>query len=445
MTFSTHQVSTSMAGFKWMDLLEKEFDKSFVSMDELFKSVTEEYEIYDLYEANRKVLANMGSCFVQVLHKAQTIIQQNAKHEAELIHLREELAESKATLAKVESEKKYLVCKLQSSLMENQKLKAPNMSKDRDASGEEKMCADIQLKLANEMAIIQRVDWNAKKMEERAKNLEEENIRLRKSQVELESELVGARLDSRYLDKELAGRIQQIQILLANGTSQEHKQKVWNQIETEMHLQRSKTISNMCYAKQRIKDSSRAHDPHENDRKESFTDPKSRIKQVHIHKNDSEELGMAILGGKEHGLPIMISEVFSHTAVGRCQKISAGDVILAVNGDSFQELGHHEAVKYLSALRGAIKLDLEHRVDDNIEDVCDMTSRYYEIFGDVQDSNVDYPAVPRMSLSRPGQAKDTRPRSASIDSRASTNSVRELPQVHSSPKKSALNGKVSSI
>ena len=35
----------------------------------------------------------------------------------------------------------------------------------------------------------------------------------------------------------------------------------------------------------------------------------SRLKQVHLHKNDSEELGMAILGGSEHGLPLMISEV----------------------------------------------------------------------------------------------------------------------------------------
>ena len=60
---------------------------------------------------------------------------------------------------------------------------------------------------------------------------------------------------------------------------------------------------------------------------------------------------MAILGGHEHGLPIMISEVFPNTAVGRCKKICAGDVILAVNGDSFQSMGHHEAVKYLSALR----------------------------------------------------------------------------------------------
>ena len=46
-----------------------------------------------------------------------------------------------------------------------------------------------------------------------------------------------------------------------------------------------------------------------------------KIKQVHLHKHDSDELGMAILGGIEHGLPIMISEVFPGSSVGRSQKV----------------------------------------------------------------------------------------------------------------------------
>ena len=46
-----------------------------------------------------------------------------------------------------------------------------------------------------------------------------------------------------------------------------------------------------------------------------------KIKQVHLHKHDSDELGMAILGGREHGLPIMISEVFPNSSVGRSQRV----------------------------------------------------------------------------------------------------------------------------
>ncbi len=75
---------------------------------------------------------------------------------------------------------------------------------------------------------------------------------------------------------------------------------------------------------------------------------------------------MAILGGHEHGLPVTISEVFPDTAVGRCSKIHAGDVIISVNGDSFAGMGHSEAVRYLSALRGAIRLELEERVDPEV-------------------------------------------------------------------------------
>ena len=167
------------------------------------------------------------------------------------------------------------------------------------------------------------------KVEEKARRLQDENASLRRNQVELESELVGARLDAKYLDKELAGRIQQIQILLAGGTSQDHKQRVWAQIEAEMHLQRSKTISNMCYSKQKVRETAVKReqkrknpaasvsssgslsdivvgDAEPDSRKSSFNGQMSgKKKQVHIHKNDSEELGMAILGGHEHGLPIV--------------------------------------------------------------------------------------------------------------------------------------------
>ena len=62
--------------------------------------------------------------------------------------------------------------------------------------------------------------------------------------------MVGARLDNVYLDKELAGRIQQIQLLLAANTPADVKEKMWTQIESEMCLQRSKTIAQMCRTKQ---------------------------------------------------------------------------------------------------------------------------------------------------------------------------------------------------
>ena len=62
------------------------------------------------------------------------------------------------------------------------------------------------MRLAKEMSGIQKVDWDKKRLEEKCLVLESENRELRKNRIEIESELVGARLDAKYLDKELAGR-----------------------------------------------------------------------------------------------------------------------------------------------------------------------------------------------------------------------------------------------
>ena len=43
-----------------------------------------------------------------------------------------------------------------------------------------------------------------------------------------------------------------------------------------------------------------------------------RGKQVLVLKNPADDLGMAILGGRDHNLPIIISEIFPNTALSRC-------------------------------------------------------------------------------------------------------------------------------
>ena len=396
--------ATTAAGFKWLDLLEKEFDKSFVSIDQQSRNVAEEFDLDEMYDTQRRLLANLGNCFVQLVHKSQTIFQINAKLEAEMLNYKEELNEVQKTSKKVESEKSYLLYLLQNILLENSILKS------KEPFDQKKLEENVQLQLANDLASFQqKLDLNSRSWIDKCRISEYENKNLRQNVAELESELVGARLDAKYLDKELAGRIQQIQILLASNASQEHKQQVWAQIEAEMHLQRSKTIANMCYSKQKLKDNNQkikkaaeeksspskksesnadGDDNHEDDdgakntsnghavkpsssaggesskpnEKELEFSRKNRIKQVHLHMHDSDELGMAILGGIEHGLPIIISEVFPNTAVGRSKKIYAGDVILGVNGDSFTEMGHNDAVRYLSSLRGSIRFDLENTI-----------------------------------------------------------------------------------
>ena len=65
--------------FRWLDLLEKEFDKTFVDLDILLGEIDpDQSEItYD----GRQKMTQLSSTFAQLVHKAQTIFQGNAKLE----------------------------------------------------------------------------------------------------------------------------------------------------------------------------------------------------------------------------------------------------------------------------------------------------------------------------------------------------------------------------
>ena len=47
-----------------------------------------------------------------------------------------------------------------------------------------------------------------------------------------------------------------------------------------------------------------------------------RGEQVNVDTNNVDDLGMAILGGKDHNLPIIISEIFPNSALSRCNRCS---------------------------------------------------------------------------------------------------------------------------
>lgn len=68
-----------MAALHWLDLLEKEFDKSFVDLDLVLGEVDPEQ--CDLTYEGRAKMTSMSSAFAQLCHKAQTIFQNNAKLE----------------------------------------------------------------------------------------------------------------------------------------------------------------------------------------------------------------------------------------------------------------------------------------------------------------------------------------------------------------------------
>jgi len=416
-------MAVTAACFKWADVLENQFDKSWVELDTILCQLEDDEDFGVLHLQGRRAASSLASCFSQFAHKSTTVFQTNAKLEAELVHLREELAEARGLREAAERERQETVRLLQEALRRaaacerepavedevvagSPRLAQENSDKEivehktengcevapngRLVNGSEKSATCESNGLENDgsvskcVAIAERQDLVER---EALVSLLLENKKLRAELLELESEMVGARLDNVYLDKELAGRIQQIQLLLATKTSADRKEKMWSQIESEMCLQRSKTIAQMCKTKQEVKcrmreESSRplpTSAPHSLEADQE-TETASRGKQAMILKNPADDLGMAIIGGREHNLPIIISEIFPGTAVARSNRINAGDIILSVNGESFSEINHQDAVGFLGSLRGQIILELKSSEAVSEDDPSNLDYRFYKIF-----------------------------------------------------------------
>lgn len=113
-------------------------------------------------------------------------------------------------------------------------------------------------------------------------------------------------------------------------------------------------------------------------------------------------------------------------------------------------MGHHDAVKYLSALRGTIRFDLENNIEADIDEVCDMDTRLYQFHISEEEKAVTTlsASTNRMTLSYPGKAKDVRststnsPTTKVSEASVTEKSIEERPQVsppqQHQPKKSEL-------
>lgn len=75
--------------FRWLELLEKEFDKAFVDLDLLLGEVDpDQCEL--TFEGRQKMTA-LSAAFAQLSHKAQTIFQCNAKLEVRFCQVLKEI------------------------------------------------------------------------------------------------------------------------------------------------------------------------------------------------------------------------------------------------------------------------------------------------------------------------------------------------------------------
>ncbi|CAG2105252.1 unnamed protein product [Medioppia subpectinata] len=183
-----------------------------------------------------------------------------------------------------------------------------------------------------------------------------ENISLRRQTLQLQSELFGSRLAAKYLDKELAGRIQQIQLLGRDAKDADHD-RLWNQLEAEIHLHRHKTVIRACRANC-LDGYPLAAPPQHNSLALKKRQGVGVFRFVTIDKDANQGLGISITGGKEHGVPIIISQIHANTAAARCGALYVGDAILSVNQIDLRDAKHADAAYILSNQSGECVLEV---------------------------------------------------------------------------------------
>ncbi|XP_071226177.1 Golgi-associated PDZ and coiled-coil motif-containing protein-like isoform X3 [Salvelinus alpinus] len=358
---------TGMSMFRWLEVLEKEFDKAFVDVDLLLGEIDPDQA--DITYEGRQKMTSLSSCFAQLCHKAQTIFQLNHKVEAQLVDLRSELTDVQAENVVVEREIHDQLLHLHA--MQLQLHAKAGQTVDSD-SIKDRMERELQ---ANKKEKVKEV-----KLETEVKLHKKENEALRRHVAVLQAEVYGARLAAKYLDKELAGRVQQIQLLGRDMKGPAHD-KLWNQLEAEIHLHRHKTVIRACRGRNDPKKPLASPVGHETDilKKTQGVGP---IRKVVLAKEDHEGLGISITGGKEHGVPILISEIHPTQPAERCGGLHVGDAILAVNSINLRDAKHKEAVTILSQQRGEIEFEVVYVApevdsdDENVEYEDDSGHRY---------------------------------------------------------------------
>ncbi|XP_045486382.1 Golgi-associated PDZ and coiled-coil motif-containing protein isoform X2 [Pieris rapae] len=332
-------MATTGVGFRWLDLLEKEFDKACVGLDTSLADLeTEEPEV--VFSARQKI-ATLSSCFAQLTHKALTIFQHSAKLEAELVDMRAELVQTRAA-------------------------SAGGCQEGGDVAGNVPEAARARAEAAQ---------------------LARENAALRETVLALHSELFGARLATKYLDKELAGRIQQLQ-LLGSDMRAELRDSLWAQVEAEILLQRHKTLVRVC----------RGTSP----RPPRPSAPlRARPRTVRVRRSPHLGLGISVTGGREHGVPILISELEMGGPAALTGQLYVGDAILAINDVDLTQACHKEAVQALQSVKGDCALCVQYIATDDEDRLSEDNYRFPlypedgEEYCDERDGSGVTPTAPR--------------------------------------------------
>ncbi|CAK9295328.1 unnamed protein product [Gordionus sp. m RMFG-2023] len=358
--------------------LEKEFDKNYVDLYNIFEDI--EQGNVDKSIEGRIKLRGLGLVFAQVLHKISFISQNNNLLNNEILRIKENLINLNASNIRLENELDVIVKEthqIQLDICDKQ-----NIGIDV-GNIKQKLLQKTNLDPIKEYAIIK-----------------SENIllkfdldQMKKQNLNIIEELYDAKIATKYLCKELSGRVQQIQILRQNMDFFE-RDKLWKQLESEINLLRQKIIVKACRAKVGIKDDTimAASDNCFNDSgiysldgdyiqenlnqetKGLKTNDKAalnvaKVRTVVLRKRNENGFGLSITGGKDHAIPILISEIHAGQSDSESRQLQIGDAILSINGISLRSSRIEDAIKILGAQVGDVVLEVEYvsPYDSNVD------------------------------------------------------------------------------
>uniref|UniRef100_A0A672ZCL9 Golgi-associated PDZ and coiled-coil motif containing n=1 Tax=Sphaeramia orbicularis TaxID=375764 RepID=A0A672ZCL9_9TELE len=191
---------------------------------------------------------------------------------------------------------------------------------------------------------------------------------------------------------QLCHKTQTIQLLGRDMKGPAHD-KLWNQLEAEIHLHRHKTVIRACRGR--------------NDPKKPLPSPVGHVSVDPGRWSTCCKTSFGLFcrqGGKEHGVPILISEIHPSQPADRCGGLHVGDAILAVNSINLRDSKHKEAVTILSQQRGQIEFEVVYVApevdsdDENVEYEDDSGHRYRLYLDELEDSSTAAPSNSSASL-----------------------------------------------
>ena len=174
---------------------------------------------------------------------------------------------------------------------------------------------------------------------------------------------------------------------------------VWSRLESEIALNHHRAVVHACRVRARCKGMPvPATRLAGNQRKALMSKPdatagfisnedrENGVRNILVVRANDEQLGLSIAvsydlddlhsyshiimcqGGREHGLPIIVSALEPGQAAARAHGLFIGDTILAVNGQDVRHATHSDAVAVLEKAVDEIQLDVVYLDLSDVED-----------------------------------------------------------------------------